>query len=153
MMRLSRFLRNVARDAAGSTVIETALIVPVLLTMGLGTMDVSRIMARQNELQKATNEVADIALAATPDTDTKKQTLKSIIMTSTGLSSDKVQISTIYRCGTATSFTEGQGNCASGEKQYTFIRVTLTDTVTPMWTNFGVGAAIPIRVVRQIQTS
>lgn len=140
-------------STAGSTVVETALIMPVLLTMGLGSMDLSRIMARKNELQKAVNEAADIVLAATPDSDTKKQTLKQIVMTSSGLGSSQVSISTIYRCGAATDFVSGAGSCATGDKLSTYIRVALTDSVTPMWTNFGLGGPIPVNVTRQIQIS
>lgn len=152
-MRLPSFLCDLSADRDGSTVVETALIVPLLLTMALGSFDISRIMARQNELQKAANEGADIALASTPDNDTKKNTLKSILMTSTGLPSNQVTVSTIYRCGTDTSYVTGQGSCLSGQTVSTFIQVNLTDTVTPMWTNFGVGSAIPINVTRQIQIS
>lgn len=147
MSRLSILLS----DRNGSTTIETALILPALLAMSLGTFDVSRMVARQNELQKATNEAGDAVMATNPDTQEKKDTLKSVIMTSTGLTTDKVTVSNVYRCDVQTSFVTLVSACSGTYS--TFVRVVLTDSYTPTWTNFGLGGAVSYSVTRQVQVS
>lgn len=145
------WLRALWRDRDGSTTIETALILPALLAMSMGTFDVSRMVARQNELQKAANEAGDVVIAANPDTQSKKDTLKAVIMTSTGLAQDKVTISNVYRCGVDASFVTLVSACAGSFS--TFVRVVLTDTYTPTWTKFGLGGAVNYSVTRQVQVS
>lgn len=144
-------LANLWRDCSGSTTIETALILPLLMAMAVGSFDVSRMIARQNELQKAANEASDVAIAATPDTDAKKSTLQSVIMTSTGLAQNKVTVSTVYRCGTDTAFVTLASSCTS--LYSTYVRVVLSDTYTPSWTQIGLGGALTFNVTRQVQVS
>jgi len=153
IMALNRLARRLLGDSRGVTAIETALVLPPMLAMSLGSFDVSRMIARQNELQKAANEASDVALAANPDNDSKRATVKSIIMASTGLTTDKVTVSAVYRCGTATSFVTSPTSCATGSTYSTYVRVVITDTYTPLWTNFGLGGPVSYSVTRQVQTS
>lgn len=150
MNRLS-FLKRLKRDIAGSTVIETALVMPVLLALSLGSFDVSRVVARQSELQKAANEAGDIALTKKATSQSQQATVKSVIMTSTGLTTDKVTVGTVFRCGTNADYVVDAGSCGSGVPVSTFVQVTLTDTISPFWTQFGLGSSIPLTVRRQTQ--
>lgn len=144
-------LQSLLHDCAGTTAIETALILPALMAMSLGTFDVSRMVARQNELQKAANEAGDIVIAANPDTQSKKDTLKSVIMTSSGLTTNNVTVSNVYRCGVTATFDTLVSACSGSYS--TFVRVVLTDTYTPFWNKFGIGSSISYSVTRQVQVS
>ena len=154
MIALRHFLGRLKRNCAGSAVIETALVMPPLLLLSIGSFDISRMLARQSELQKAANEAGDIVLAATPDTDAKKATVKSVIMTSSGLSTSQVTLSTAYRCGTDSSFEATSTNCnTTANKLSTYIKLVLSDSYAPMWTKFGVGSGFTYSVTRQVQIS
>lgn len=153
MSRLRHFLKRLRVSEAGVTAIETALIMPPLLVMSISSFDVSKMIARQSELQKAANEASDIALAVIPDNDSKRTVVKNIIMASTGLTTDKVTVSAVYRCGTATTFVTAQTSCTTGTTYSTYVRVVLTDTYTPVWTNFGIGGTLNYSVTRQVQVS
>ena len=145
-----RFLiPRLLRDTRGTMLIETAIVAPVLVLMSLGAFQVSTMVARQSELQSAAAEASAIALAATPDTDAKRATLKSIIMTSSGLPSNKVTVAAARRCGTNSTFTNGN-TCGTGQKVSTYVRINLTDTYTPAWTSFGLGSPINYNVTRYV---
>ncbi|MFM5931190.1 MAG: TadE/TadG family type IV pilus assembly protein [Novosphingobium sp.] len=154
MNGLRALLTGLGHDEAGSTVIETALVLPPLLALSLGSFEVSRMVARQSELQKAANEASDIVRAATPDTSEKRQTIKSVVEASTGLQADKVTMSLVYRCGTNADFVTATANCSGsgGSTEISaFIKIVMVDTYTPLWNNYGFGNAMTYTVTRYVQ--
>jgi Flp pilus assembly protein TadG len=154
MMGASKLLARLWRENHGSAVIETALIAPVLVCMCLGGFEISRMMARQSELQTGANEATSIVLAAPPDSDTKKATAQAVIAASTGLTNDSahIQLDFIYRCGTNTTLTATKADCGT-QAISTYIQVQLRDTYTPIWTQFGVGSPLNYYVSRRVQLS
>lgn len=154
MISARAFLNRIGLDSTGSTVIETAILLPPLLMLSIGSFDISRMLARQSELQKAANEASDIVRATVPDTDQKKATVKSVIMDSSGLATDKITLTTVYRCGTDNAFTTTSTNCnTNANKLSTYIKLIITDTYTPFWTKFGVSSGFTYSVTRQVQLS
>lgn len=143
-------LRRLAADQRGSMVVETAIITPVLVLMSLGTFQVSKLVARQAELDGAAAEAAAIAIASAPDTAAKRTTLQQVIMTSTGLSSSQVTISAAFRCNSSASYVTASSSCASGVVSH-FVKIYVTDTFTPTWVKFGVGSNINYRVTRYVE--
>jgi Flp pilus assembly protein TadG len=152
MMQLRRNLDRLKQDQRGSMVIETAVIVPVLAMLSLGAFDASRMIARQTELQQAVAEAAQISLASTPDTQSERNTIKSIIQTSTGLATSNVTITNKYRCGALTTLSD-TNNCGSSSAVTTYLKVVVTDTYTPLWNDFGIGSAINYNVERMVVIS
>lgn len=153
MIQIRRLFTSLHGDNAGSTVIETALILPPLLALSLGTFEVSRMIARQADLQKAANEASDIVRAAIPDTDSKRATIKSVIMSSTGLATEKVSIAIVYRCSTGGNYVTGTNACDSGgsAQATTYIKLVISDTYSPMWRNYGMGSSMNYVVTRYVQ--
>ena len=133
--------------------IETALVAPVLVTMTLGGFEASAMVARQTELQSAVAEAATIAMASTPDSYSKVQTIRQIIEASTSLDSDHVNVYRLKRCGTNTSYISYYDDCPSDKKTSTFLYIYVTDTYTPAWVDFGIGSPLTYRVRRTVQIS
>ena len=77
-----RWLAALAVDQRGTTVIETALVAPVLVLMALGSYDISHMVARQHELQSGASDVEGIVLAVASGTSTNVQTIKSVLTSS-----------------------------------------------------------------------
>ncbi len=148
MIKLRPLFAALLRDTRGAMLIETAIVAPVIVLMSLGTYQVSGMVARQSELQSAAAEASAIALAVAPDTQAKRSTVKQVIMASTGLSQFNVAVAPTYRCGTSSTF-QASSVCASGAKSE-YVQISLTDTYTPLWTEFGVGSAISYNVVRYV---
>jgi len=145
------------RDERGTMAVETALIAPLLALMALGVFEVTMIVSREQQLQSASNEASEIILAAAGGSGINSQDLKAIIVTSLGLSPSKVDIDDRYRCGISTTLTASipspSTGCAASEQIYSYVQVTVRDTYTPMWTNFGIAAPIRYTVVRTVQVS
>jgi hypothetical protein len=151
-MRLTYFIRRIAGATRGTMAIETAIIAPVLIVLSVGGFEVSSMVARQSELQSAAAEAASIVRAVSPETSAQRDTIRDVLKVSTGLGDDDVSVVEIYRCGTATDYVSTD-SCLTTERRSIYIRVTLEDTYTPTWTQFGVGGPIDYNVVRTVQIS
>lgn len=108
------------------------------------------MVARQTELQSAAAEAAAVVRAVIPEDATARNTVRDIVATSTGLSTDQVTVTEIYRCGTATSYSTVADTCGA-TTQYKFIQVDITDSYAPIWTEFGVGSGFTYNVSRTVQ--
>lgn len=144
---------NFLRDARGSTVIETALVAPVLALLALGGYDVSRMVSRQHELAGGAVEMQTIVLAAASGTATDTATIKTALVNTMNLDPSKVTITKVYRCNTSTTLVSSSGSCGASDKVSTYVKVTLTDTYTPTWTKYGVGGPFNYSVTRMVQVS
>ncbi len=134
----------------GSMAIETAFVAPILLVLALGGFEVSSMVARQTELQSAAAEAAAVVRATIPETAEQRTTVRDILATSTGISSENITVEEVYRCGTAAAYTTNAESCGSGV-EYKFIKVDINDTYTPVWTKFGVTSGFDFNVSRTVQ--
>lgn len=156
MMARHTLLTALLHDEAGSMAIETAIVAPVLALMSLGGFEVSTMVARQAELQSAAAEAEAIALAVAPDDDAKRGVVEDIVEASIYKPSQPdagVATSFVYRCGTATAMVTTAAACGPSNKVSTYLRIVLTDTYTPQWTEFGVGQPLDYNVTRTVMIS
>lgn len=151
--RLLAAITALIHDQRGTTVIETAIVAPVLVLMALGSYDISHMVARQHELQSGASDVEGIVLAVASGTSTNVQTIKSVLTSSLELTNEQVTVVKVYRCGAATTLVTVSTSCTSGSVVSTYVRVTFIDSYSPTWTEFGVGHALAYRVVRTVQIS
>lgn len=149
IQKLSHFVR----DKRGSAAIETAFVLPILATMVLGGVEASAIVSRQAELQTAAAEAAAVTLARAPDEADERATLEAIIEQSTGLATDKVKLELKYRCDTDTAMIDAPTGCGAGAVVSEYIIITMQDSYTPSWTDFGIGRPIRFNVSRRVQIS
>ncbi len=146
-------LGHLTGSGEGSVVIEFAFIAPLLALLGLGTVDVTRMVARRTQVQAAMSEGVQIVLAATPDNDAKLTTLKNVLATTTGVPVANIAITTVYRCGVDVTYVSLPGYCPVTGEIAKYLRVEVTDTFTPLWTGFGIGAPITTKMQRTVQIS
>lgn len=151
MMRNNLF-RRLSADLSGSTLIETAIVTPVLLVMALGTYDVSQMVAHQHRLQAGAADAESIVLAVASGTATNTTAVRTALSTSLNLPQSKVSVAVVYRCNSQSTLSL-TNDCGSGQRVSTYVRVRFTDTYTPKWTDFGVGGPINYNVRRTIQVS
>ncbi len=138
------------RDRAGSMAIETAFVVPVLAMISIGAFETSTMVARQTELQTAADEAAQIALVAPPTDQSAQNKLEDIIEASAELADNKVAVSRKYRCGIDDGLVNNANQCAESDPITGYIQIDMTDTYTPVWTQFGIGSAIEYNVTRTV---
>ena len=149
-------MRTLARCKRGAMAIEAAFVIPILVLMALGTYDVSAMVSRQQELQSAANEGASIVLAAANSSGISNTSVETIIEQSVGLKPNQLTISQEYRCDAATTRTTDPdpSKCPDSSKPiYSYIKIVITDSYTPLWTKFGVGGTQNYRITRTVQVS
>ena len=140
------------RDERGTMAIETALIAPLLALMALGVFEVSSMVAREQQLQSAANEASEIILAAAGGSGISNNDLEDILETSIGLADNQLVITQRFRCATG-SMSNTNPTCGTGQQKYSYVHLRMTETYTPMWTNFGVGAPVSFDIERTVQVS
>ena len=153
MFRMPAIIRNFWASAQGSVVIETAIVAPVLVLLSLGTFDVSRMVARQHELQTGATDLEGIVLAVAKGPGTDTTTIRSALSTSLNLPLANVTVVKVYRCGTTTSMVTVASACPDPADTSTYVKVTLTESYSPVWTQFGVGGPMNYNLVRTVQIS
>jgi len=153
MMNARALLQRLRAAREGAVIVEVALLAPIVVMIGLGTVDASRIVARQAQLQSGISEGAQIVLAAAPDNDSKITAIKSVIASTTGLATSNVTITTVYRCGTDAAFVSLPGYCSVTGEISKYLQVIVTDNYKPYWTSFGIGKSINMKIRRNIQIS
>ena len=148
-----RALRSFRRDQRGTVVIEAAIVAPMLALLGLGAFQVSQAVARQHELQTGADDAASMALAGWKNDAAQVTALKSVLKTTLHLTDAQVTITHKYRCGTTVAYVDVKTACPAGTLVTTYLRIALTDTYTPTWTDFGVGRPINYNVTRTVVLS
>jgi len=135
-------------------VIETALVAPILALMALGAYDTVNIVSKQQDLQSAASEAMEIVLAAANGSGVSSDKLHDILVSSLDLDDDQVQITQLFRCDAATDTTTDPSTCTDTTKPiYQYVKLTISDSYTPLWTDFGVGHTINYHVERTVQTA
>jgi Flp pilus assembly protein TadG len=146
--------RGLWRDARGTMAVETVLVAPVLAMLALGTFDTVNIITKQQHLQSGASEAMEIVLASANGSGVSSTTLHDILVSSLKLNSNQVQITQLFRCDAAATTTTNSSTCTDTTKPiYQYVKLTLTDSYTPLWTSFGVGHTISYNVVRTVQTA
>ena len=149
--RLARPVASLVRCARGAMAIETAIVAPVLLVMSLGAFEVGRMVSRQHELQSGASEAEAIALAANMGATSSIDTVRDILRESLDLGDDQITVVEMYRCGTSDDLVTARTACDEDEPVSRYMKVELTDTYAPMWTELGLGDGFTFNVDRLVQ--
>lgn len=138
-------------DDRGALAIESAIVAPVLILLAIGVFQVGTMVSRQQELQSGASDVTAIILAAASGPGTSSDDIKTVVKSSLNLTDSQVTLQQRYRCGAANALVEDPESCATGTQVYEYVRLQLTDTYTPLWAKYGVGAPFTYTVNRTIQ--
>lgn len=149
MIAVDLFLTGLFKDRTGAMAVETAIIAPLMVLFSLGAYQVSTLVARQSELQSAMTVAESIALATDPDTSDELTTLRDIVAATTGLAANQIVVAAAYRCNSG-DYVVLESTCATGDNVARYVQVTLTDNYVPIWTEFGVGTTVALRLNRYI---
>lgn len=151
--RSIKALSGLAGDEGGSMTIEMAILAPILVLLALGSVDISRMISRQHELQAGITEAEAIALAANAGASTDTAGLKSVLMQSLSLSSSQVDVDKQYRCNADTSLVASANSCSANAIVSTYVKITLRDSYSPFWQRMGAVGTWNYNIVRTVQLS
>ena len=147
MQRIKRILADLARDCRGTSLIETALIAPVLILLATGSVDAGFGYAKQFKVQQAAARTAELAGAMGLLTNLQT-TMQSDAASAAGVASANVTVDIWLECDEVRQ-NDVNGTCATSTPAR-FASVVITDTYTPLFAAFfsGSGTAnvsVPLR--------
>ena len=124
-------LRRLRTDESGVGATELALILPILMLLILGTIDVSRLVASRLDLEQAAQRTADLALAVRPRTSDTSY-LVAEAMAASGQPSSNVTVELFLECAGVRqpSFTAA---CPAGQLRARFVSVRIRGPYTPLF--------------------
>ena len=153
MMPLFADLRALRGDRTGAAAIEAAFVIPILLAMSLGGVEVSQIVARHTELRTAAAEAVAIAVSSPPTSQSHYDIIEDILEESTGLPDADVVLTEMFRCNDDPDMTDDETDCDADDVVATFLEIEMQETYSPTWTDFGIGSDINFAVERTVQIS
>lgn len=127
---------NLGRDQAGNSFVEMGLILPLMATLLVSTVDVSRAYSERLSLEQAAQRAVEkVQIKDYAQTD--KATMETEAETAAGTGSDATA-SDWLQCGTSTTHLSYTGSCTSGTAQR-FVQVVITKDYTPLFTSALIG--------------
>lgn len=125
-----RFAR-IARDDRGASIIELALVAPVLASLLVGMVDLSRAYSYKLKLEQAAQRAIEKVQAYQASTNTYT-TLQTEAAAAAGVPSSKVTIDYWLECD-GTRQTDYDTSCAGGQTYGRWVTVSIEGTFTPMF--------------------
>jgi Flp pilus assembly protein TadG len=142
MIPLHRFVRRpcihgIVRDQRGTSFIELSILLPFLLLILLGSIDMSRLISTRLDLEQAAQRTTDLALSSRPN-GANGQYLVTEAAAASGLAADHVQVEIYLECD-GTRVGDFNAGCGAGEQRARYVSVVIEDEVAPMfdWSTLG----------------
>ena len=127
---MNRFVR-LARDDRGASIVELALVVPIMGSLLIGMVDLSRAYSYKLKLEQSAQRAIEKVQAYQTSTSTYT-TLQSEAATAAGVPTSNVTIDFWLECdGTRASNYESV--CTSGQTYARWVTVSVQGTFTPMF--------------------
>jgi Flp pilus assembly pilin Flp len=128
---MTRPFRSLARDERGASVIEMALLMPVLASMLIGMVDISRAYSAKLQLEQAAYRAIEKVQQYQTTSDTYS-TLQAEAATAAGVSTTAVTVDPWLECNGVRQ-ADYNGVCPSGQVYTRYITVSIQKMFTPMF--------------------
>ena len=131
-----RTAANILRDERGTSLIETALIAPMLAALIVGMVDLSRGYAADLKLEQAAQRAVEKIQrhGYNADGKTTDTQLKADAAAEAGVATSAVTVTKTLLCGTAETSTSWTSNCADGQIFARYVTVSVQGSYTPLFT-------------------
>lgn len=149
--RVSRLAAAFRRCARGSVAIELALLAPVLAALLIGSVDFGTYIYKKMQLQSASRAGAQFAIQSDGNAEDTAGINSAVLASADDLEAGLTITSTTYcSCAdgteTTVSVTTGcGGTCAGGDAPALSVRVTVSNTFTPIFPYPGLPDSIDLQ--------
>lgn len=146
---MKRSLTNLARDARGAAIIEMALAAPVLATLLIGMVDLSRGYSAKLRLEQVAQRSVEKAMQGMQGDDSTDifETLKAEAAAAAGVSESAVTVRYWLECNgvsqntnPSTMAADYDTVCPGGQVYARYLNVRIQKTYTPMFRTRWAGA-------------
>lgn len=128
-----RLLKSLALDESGASIIEMAMVVPVLATLLIGFVDISRAYSYKLQLEQAAQRSIE-KVQQYQTSESTYSTLQSEAATAAGVSASNVAIDYWLECN-GTRQSNYDSVCSNGQVYARWITVDITGSFTPMFSS------------------
>jgi len=140
---MERF-KSLALDERGNSFIEMAFIVPILTTLFVGMVDISRAVSMDLQLEQATQHtIEQIQAIGTQYKTTNNSTYQADAAAAAGVNTSNVTVSSWLECSNdGVKLDYDSGTCSSGTAPFArYVTVSVQKNFTPLFgTRFFPGA-------------
>ena len=132
MRPLGHLVARLRRDDRGASLVELAMIAPILLVTVAGSIDCARLLSTKLRMQQAAERAVEMASAGGIRTSASSsvQTLMQTEASAAAPSSSQVSVSTWLECN-GTKQADFDGDCNSGDQVARFASVSIAGSYTP----------------------
>ncbi len=147
--------KRLSRDEGGTSIIELALVAPILATLLIGMVDLSRAYSRKLMLEQAAQRAIE-KIQQYQSTTSTYGTLQTEAAAAAGVPTTDVAIDFWLECN-GTRAADYNTVCASGQTYGRWVSVDITGTFTPMfasrrWPNANPDGTFTIHGVAGMRT-
>jgi Flp pilus assembly pilin Flp len=128
---MTRAFRTLARDERGGSIIELALVLPVLASLLIGMVDISRAYSAKLQLEQAAYRAIEKVQQYQTTTDTYS-TLQAEAATAAGVNASAVTVDPWLECNGVRQ-ADYHGVCPNGQVYTRYITVSIQKMFTPMF--------------------
>lgn len=139
-------LLHLFRDKRGTSVIELALVAPLLASLVIGMTDISRGYSAKLKLEQAAQRSIEKAMNGEKET-VLFETLQTEAIEAAGVSADAVEVRYWLECdgvsqnsSPSSMETDYERVCADGASYARYVNVRIEKTYTPMFSTEWLGA-------------
>jgi hypothetical protein len=139
-------LLHLFRDKRGTSVIELALVAPLLASLVIGMTDISRGYSAKLKLEQAAQRSIEKAMNGEKET-VLFETLQTEAIQAAGVSADAVEVRYWLECdgvsqnsSPSSMETDYERVCADGASYARYVNVRIEKTYTPMFSTEWLGA-------------
>ena len=130
------------RDARGVSTVELALIIPILMVVLAGSVDVARLISAKLRLQQAAERTAEMASAGKVGS-TAFTSLQAEAATAANVPATQVTVTYWLECD-GTKQTSFDGTCSSGQQVARFASISIASSYTPSFSWLLQGGSIAL---------
>lgn len=136
---MTQFIRSLARDERGASIIEMAMVMPVLATLLVGMVDISRAYSSRLQLEQAAQRSIEKVMQYQASSSTYA-TLYSEAAAAAGVPVSDVTVDYWLECNGARA-ANYESSCTPGQAYARYVTVEIEKNFTPMFgTRFFPGA-------------
>lgn len=126
-----RLFAHISRDRSGVTVVETALILPIILVLGFSFAELANAFALQIRLMRAAQTGIEFVAASDPSVPTDSE-ITAQTTSATGFAASDIALTRILECNGVPQ-ASGSTQCPnSSDVARTFLKITISATYQPL---------------------
>ncbi len=137
---IRRFIAPLSADQRGVSIVELAVVAPVLAMLVVGVGDLARGFSEKYALQQAANRTLEMAQLGSSEEN--YDFLIAEAADAADVDEDDVDLDQWLECNGSTAKKDWEDTCAAGEEVARYVTITINSTFDPVFGSVGYPGAL-----------